>query len=369
MSGKPRIDVFKTVKGLSQRLRNDFEGVDFIVLYAHNGVGKTRLSMEFKEAGKRKKEVERDTLYFNAFTEDLFTWDNDLGSDSNRVLRLNADSRFFSGLKELEMDTRIRPFLSRYVDFDFVIDYEAWTVSFSREVRGRAKGGAESTETVSNIKVSRGEENLFVWCFFLAIAQLAIDGAEAYAWVKYLYIDDPISSLDDNNAIAVASDLAKLLRGTDGIKTVVSTHHSLFFNVMCNELKNTGSRKHKQYFLHKVSAADHHTLRTTDEAPFFHHVAMLSELRHAAESGRLYAYHFNMLRSIMEKTAVFFGYQKLEACLHGLEDEVLYARALHLLSHGKHSVYEPLEMVDDNKDLFKRILNAFLDRYDFNVPE
>ena len=50
------------------------------------------------------------------------------------------------------------------------------------------------------LKVSRGEENIFIWCFFLAIVQLTLDGAEAYEWVKYIYVDDPISSLDENNA-------------------------------------------------------------------------------------------------------------------------------------------------------------------------
>ncbi len=57
---------------------------------------------------------------------------------------------------------------------------------------------------MDDIKVSRGEENIFIWCFFLAIVQLVLDGAEAYKWVKYVYIDDPISSLDEHNAIAVA---------------------------------------------------------------------------------------------------------------------------------------------------------------------
>lgn len=58
--------------------------------------------------------------------------------------------------------------------------------------------------------MSRGEENIFIWRIFLVICELTIDGAEAYVWVKYPCIDDPISSLDDNNAIAVASDLVDL---------------------------------------------------------------------------------------------------------------------------------------------------------------
>jgi hypothetical protein len=76
-----------------------------------------------------------------------------------------------------------------------------------------------------------------------------------------------------------------------------------------------------------------------------------------------------MLRSILEKTATFFGYDDFSACILGVDDEVLYARALNLLSHGKYSIYEPREMGDDTKDLFRRILQAFETRYTFNLPE
>ena len=76
-----------------------------------------------------------------------------------------------------------------------------------------------------------------------------------------------------------------------------------------------------------------------------------------------------MLRSILEKTATFFGFENFSDCIHGIDDEILYARALNLLSHGKYSVYELKEMVGDTKELFKKILNAFLERYRFNLPD
>lgn len=198
--------------------------------------------MAFKDKGKNRRrrratvnnsvEAKGDTLYFNAYTEDLFHWDNDLNGDTARVLRINSESKFFNGFRELALEPKIFAYLERYANFDFDIDYTQWTISFSR---------GEAT----NIKVSRGEENIFIWCIYLAICELAIDGDETgpYNWVKYLYIDDPISSLDDNNAIAVASDLAQLIkRGKDKLKTVISSHHGLFFNVMCNELKNCRTR-------------------------------------------------------------------------------------------------------------------------------
>lgn len=353
MSGQPKIYPFNSMNRLVQRLRDDLNSQDFVLLYAYNGTGKTRLSMAFKEAGK-KNGIERDTLYFNAYTEDLFHWENDLEGDSKRHLNINSASRFFSGFKELALEEKIFAYLERYADFDFRIDYENWTILFSRDEN-------------EHIKVSRGEENIFIWCIFLAICELTIDGAGAYAWVKHLYIDDPISSLDDNNAIAVASDLAQLLKkGKGKLKTVISSHHGLFFNVMCNELKTSS---HKKYFLHRAHTPDSFTLRATDDTPFFHHVAILSELQQAEASGKLYTHHFNMLRSILEKTATFFGYDNFSACIHGVDDEVLYARALNLLSHGKYSAYEPREMGDDNKTLFRNILRAFLERYQFDLPQ
>jgi len=354
MTNNPRIYKYTTLRGLINRLRDDLNNQDFVLLFAYNGTGKTRISMEFKERGKRRSGIERDTLYYNAYTEDLFHWFNDLENDSERHLLINSESKFFNGFKNLALEEKIFSFLERYADFDFRIDYDEWKISFSRQDN-------------NYIKISRGEENIFIWCVFLAIVELAIDGAEAYDWVEYIYIDDPISSLDDNNAIAVASDLAKLLqKGKDRFKTVISSHHGLFFNVMCNELKKF---HHKKYFLHRPGSSATYTLRATTDTPFFHHVAMLSELQKAVESGNLYTFHFNMLRTILEKTSTFFGFDDFSACVHGLDDEVLYSRALNLLSHGKYSAYEPIEMVEDTKRLFESIFNEFTNRYRFDLPD
>ena len=276
MANQKKLYTYKTLRGLITRLRDDLNNQDFVLLYAYNGTGKTRISMEFKEKGKKKRGIDRDTLYFNAFTEDLFHWNNDLENDRERHLIINEQSKFFNGFKELELENKIFQYLERYADFEFRIDYEKWIIIFT-------KNGNDNP-----IKVSRGEENIFIWCIFLAICELVVDDTEegertgAYKWVEYFYIDDPISSLDDNNAIAIASDLAKLLKKSTGkIKTVISSHHGLFFNVMANELKKT---KHKRYFLHRDKDSDVYTLQATDETPFFHHVATLAELQQAVKS-------------------------------------------------------------------------------------
>jgi wobble nucleotide-excising tRNase len=148
---------------------------------------------------------------------------------------------------------------------------------------------------------------------------------EPYDWVKYVFIDDPISSLDEHNTVAVASDLASLLKAaSNDVKVLISTHHGLFFNVMFNELKGKKTPngkdeiKKKAYILHRLNESPTYTLQDTGESPFLHHVAALAELQAAAKSGKISQYHFNSLRSILEKTAIFFGRQHLSTCFDGL---------------------------------------------------
>lgn len=351
------MDYFNDLRQLAQDLRHKLEEKKIILLYAYNGVGKTRLSMEFKDLGKIGDE--RDTLYFNAFTEDLFSWDN----DETRVLEMNLKSSFFSGAKEYALEEKIRVFWRRFSDIDFQIDYEEGSISFSRTLPPNEEGDPEDL-TVDNIKISRGEETIFIWCFFLAIVQLVLDGDQGYSWVKYIYIDDPISSLDDNNAVAVAVLLGEILK--DGPrKVVISTHHALFYNALWNVFKS----KSRCCLHFKKNGEDGYSVSYTNDTPRFLHVAMLEELWRRAESGDLYTYHFAMLRNVLERAASFHGHEKFDECFKNeeiQEESPLYSRIINIFSHGKYSLYEPKEMMEDNKELFKKILSAFIKNYKFN---
>lgn len=389
MSNSTKIRKFTSLKSLAGKLRKELKGVrsrkktqtrkgttpvsgnDFVLLFAHNGVGKTRLSMEFKDIGKTDKK--RDTLYFNAFTEDLFDWDNDFDEDRERKIKFKSTSKFFDGLDGMGIEEVIRPHLQRYADFNFSIDYIESEIHFFREVL--VKGRSERRD---DIKISRGEENLFIWCFFLSILELAVEAkkGEPYDWVKYIFIDDPISSLDEHNTVAVASDLASLLKGaSNDVKVLISTHHGLFFNVMFNELKGKKTPsgkdeiKKKAYILHRLNESPTYTLQDTGESPFLHHVAALAELQAAAKSGKISQYHFNSLRSILEKTAIFFGRQHLSTCFDGLPRKALYVRFLNVRSHAKYSVFESDSLHSSDKKMFREILSVFLKQYSFALPD
>ncbi len=361
---------FKSLSEVASFLREQLGGKRYILLYAHNGTGKTRLSSEFKNLGKLSGE--RDTLYFNAFTEDLFTWDNDLEGDTERALRINKASKFFGALEDLEMDTQIKEFLDPYCDFDFKILDDR--VVFSR--KPTAPTGTEASEAfIDNIKISRGEEQLFKWCFFLAILRATLEREKdvkgPYDWVNYVYIDDPVSSLDEHNAIAIANRLAGMLRESKGkLKVVISTHHALFFNVLSNEFKQDKRDKHfSQFVLSQIRDSREYVLKHEDkDTPYFQHVSLMEELHQAVQTGQLYGYHFNILRTIMEKTASFHGHRHFSVCVRatGDVDAKLHQRMLDILSHGPYSLFDPKEMTEDNKENFRRIFEDFRATYLFN---
>ena len=365
----------------------------FILIYAYNGTGKTRLSTTFKNLGKKVdadgRVLERDTLYFNAFTEDLFYWDNDLESDLEPRLLVNPNSSLILGFKDLALSESIAAHFGRYCTARFEITlYSAEEVAamakpesplhylyrrFGNEMETKPKHIRFKTRTGDDsIKISRGEERIFIWCVFLAIIQQVLNGESSFSWVKYLYIDDPISSLDEHNAIVVANHLVQMFRETPTqLRMVISTHHILFFNVLSNEIKNLlKTRDFPQYCLNRDRTGNGYKLyRQRTDTPFFHHVSSLVELHEAAQSDKINTHHFNTLRSVLEKTAVFHGYGHFSSCIkknRNDADGILHQRFIDLLSHGKYSLYEPREMGEQTRDYFRTILQGFLRDYPFN---
>ena len=371
----------KDLKELASRFRGFLAPKDakkFILLYAYNGTGKTRLAGAFKDLGKEINQdgetILRDTLYFNAFTEDLFSWHNDLDNDSERYLTLHPTSQFFAGLEELEMDNRIGPILRRYADFQFKLDKVPLNNSLGEPIGEQhivrffrtfitPSGKVEA----NNIKVSRSEENIFLWCFFLAIVRLVLDGDKNYKWVKYVYVDDPISSLDENNAIAVASHLAHMLtNANDAPKTVISTHHTLFFNVLCNEIKKGKSHR---FFLRNDDSSGGYLLSDTNDKPFLHHLATLAELNKVTQFGDIKRHHFNMMRCIMEQTAIFCGLSDWTECIMVPEndpDRDLHERMINVMSHADYLINEPHEPPDRYRDDFRKIFEKFASSHLFS---
>lgn len=387
-------------------LRRNFEKDDrdqftnCALIFAYNGTGKTRLSYDYAHFD-RTEDAPQHTLYYNAYTEDLFTWDNDLENNTDHHLLINQNSALIQGLAGSNFSEPLRKYLQVFTDIDFEFHYSEDNpdlpdyVVFSKTIKQRERVNGVWTDydmEVENIKISRGEERLFVWCFFRCIIDNVLGGNDTYKNIEYIYIDDPMSSLDDNNVIAFAEQLYAVIRaqlkqeieayraGKEGfrrIKFVVSSHHALFFHTMLHGL--SADRKLGKYYLSRDKQTDRLVLKSmSDNTPFYYNVAMMSEIQRAIKTGKLYTYHFTVLRSVMEKIKEFFGHNDFGYILEGItyrgnvlqQDELaeFYSRVVNVLTH-QGSMFSPTLMNDDNKELATTLFNHLVKKYQFILPD
>jgi len=71
----------------------------------------------------------------------------------------------------------------------------------------------------------------------------------------------------------------------------------------------------------------------------------------------------------MEKTASFYGYRSFADCIRPEEDDAdktMYTRVVNIMSHGNYSLYEPIEMMEENKAIFRKVLMDFRRNFPFN---
>ncbi|RPF11561.1 AAA family ATPase [Vibrio crassostreae] len=363
------------------------------LIYAFNGTGKTRLSREFKElleadidTGDDDTEAlsSKNILYYNAFTEDLFYWDNDLNGDEDRKLKIHPNAftkwvledqgqgpAIIDHFKRLTNSTVEPLFNSEYTtkghnDQDIVV--KAFSeVSFSQ-------GSGE--QTITNIKISKGEESNLIWSIFYSLLEQVIEelntpepedrSTNDFDNLTNVFIDDPVSSLDENHLIELAVDLAELIRSNQSeLKFIITTHNPLFFNVLFNELnsddKDSGYKKKwfKNYRLDKEADGTFLLEEQPKDSAFSYHLHLKSELEKAIETGALGKYHFNYLRNILEKTTIFLGYKRWGELLPQAGDgnaNPYEARIMNLRSHSKYAGEEMVALTDDEKRVLTRLI-------------
>lgn len=360
----------QTLTEIAQTLRDTDKKVQLI--YAFNGVGKTRLSSEFKEliapkvAGEAEDEVNKKVkvLYYNAFTEDLFYWDNDLYEDRNRKLIIHPNDftgLLFKFLTDQGLDGNIASQFQHYTNSSITPEFNN---EFSEVTFSIKRGGDDSIE---NIKISKGEESNFIWCIFYSLIEQVVDilnitelenrSTDQFNQLEYIFIDDPVTSLDDNHLIELAVDLAGLIRRSDyqfnKLKFIITTHNPLFYNVLCNRL--SGAAK---IILEKMDDGTFE-IKQTNDSPFSYHLFLLAELEKAIQTNEIKKYHYNFLRQLFEKTATFLGYQDWKDLLPDDARKAYYDLIISFRSHAKHSAEETI-FVDDNEKRVMRFLVNYI---------
>jgi wobble nucleotide-excising tRNase len=352
--GQSLIEIAQTLKAADKKVQ---------LIYAFNGSGKTRLSRVFKEliAPKNPETEEEETkikiMYYNAFTEDLFYWDNDLDADSDRKLKIQPNSFTNWVLREQGQDRNIvenfQQLTNDKLTPQFSEDFTEVRFSFER-------GNENDTEFV---KISKGEESCFIWSVFfslmeqvvsvLNIAEKEIRETDQYNNLDYIFIDDPVSSLDDTHLIELAVNIAELIKtSTSELKFIITTHNPLFYNVLFNEFNRVKSTKKMR--LEKINDGTFSIGELASDSPFSYHLFLLSELEKAIQPpSDIKKFHFNFLRNILEKTSTFLGYNKWEDLLPQESREAYYKRIINLSSHSKHNGDE-ISIVEEND---KRVLS------------
>ncbi|WP_153774948.1 anticodon nuclease [Pseudomonas sp. MNR3A] len=371
----------KTLTEIAEQLRSTNKKVQLI--YAFNGTGKTRLSRAFKQLiapkpnrGEDGSEASQSglsrnkILYYNAFTEDLFYWDNDLTGDAEPKLKIQPNTFTDWVLMDQGQDRNVITTFQRYTNDKLTPRFnaeqkeektgEVTLRAFSEVTFSLERGNDERS---GNLKISKGEESNFIWSMFytlleqvigvLNVAEPADRETDQFNMLEYVFIDDPVSSLDENHLIQLAVNLGQLISSSaSDVKFVVSTHSALFYNVLYNEV---GAKS--GYIL---SGLDDGTFvyeekKGDSNKSFSYHLHIKSLIEQAIASNNVQRYHFALLRNLYEKTANFLGYQRWSELLP--EDRKAYAtRVMNFYPHNTLSNEEIAEPTPPEKEMVGLLL-------------
>ncbi len=355
---------------IAQSLKSNTKKVQLI--YAFNGTGKTRLSREFKEliSPKETDETNEESsikiLYYNAFTEDLFYWDNDLDADLDRKVKIQPNSFTDWVLRDQGQDQNIirtfQQLTNEKLTPQFSENYSEIHFSFER-------GNEESSEYV---KISKGEESCFIWSIFYSLMEQVVGvlnipepnerETNQFNDLKYVFIDDPVSSLDDNHLIELAVNVAELIKSSQSnLKFIITTHNPLFYNVLFNEIGNKVC-----YMLNKLEDGTYNLQekRGDSNKSFSYHLYIKQTIEEAIVANTIQKYHFILLRNLYEKTANFLGYPQWSRLLP--DDKMLYYnRIIQFTSHSTLSHEVVPEPTEQEKQTVTFLLNHLVNNNNY----
>lgn len=328
------------------------------LLFACNTTGKTRLSKMFKE------QYNEEVLCYNAFLEDLFYWDNE-----NIVLKIDHSSDLAKLINDEGLDGKIIGNFKKLTNskIEPIFDIPNGNITF-----GNHTGDEVSSD---NIKVSRGEESLFIWSIFYTILKETVEilqeeqdsrSTKYFDNIKYIVIDDPVSSMDDTRIITIALELLEIIKIIEekklNLKILICTHHSLFYNILYRKQKKGWNQYNA--ILSRSTDNKLDLKYQNSDSPFSYHNLIVKEIKKAITDNYIQKYHFNLFRALLEKTANFLGYNNGWGCLlDDDENKKTFVKQLNHYSHSSLSEIESRHLSDEEKEAFKNTFNAFIAKF------
>lgn len=348
-----------TINEIAEQLKVSKQPI--VLIYAFNSTGKTKLSVEYKNITKREN-GKHTGVYYNAYSEDLFRWDNDEenGNENMRleILKSSLNPYFSSILENPDLlEEKLAPYLPKYTyEFDVNSNPEIGidAVRFSRD-------------GINNIKISRGEERIFIWCFFLALF-------EADAWTgdqdAHFFIDDPVSSMDDHNIFITANSVIKLIDDKIATKSekriIITSHHIGLFSILSDRLMNSS---HKNNTKRNILSIHNNELelKNHDKDVFLYHLYLMQILNEYIAEKKVMGYHFVMLRQLLEIISSFLGVGGIKKALEeiGYDKNIeMVSNQVNALSH-KDARPQSAELNPNDAELLEEIFTKIQDKYNF----
>ncbi len=380
----------KLLKEIAQQLKDSNKKVQLI--YAFNGTGKTLLSHEFRELISSSDDIENETeqteeghchkiLYYNSHTEDLFYWRKQAGTSAEPMLLIQPNTFTDWILGNQGQDQKIVASFQRYTNSTIIpffnTDFDKVKFLISESDKDDDPSSDPESIVLKPIKISKGEESNFIWSIFYSLFEQVIDvlsepepserETNQFDQLQYIFIDDPVSSLDENHLIELAVNLAGLIKksyfsNSQGIKYIVSTHNPLFYNVMFNEL---GSKSCYMFSKNEDGTFDLVEKNGDSNQSFSYHLFLKQTIEQAIEENNIQKYHFTLLRNLYEKTASFLGYPTWSELLP--DDRQTYLnRIIQFTSHSTLSNETVAEPTEPEKQTVKLLLQHLLTNYNFS---
>ncbi|MDB5268916.1 MAG: anticodon nuclease [Hymenobacter sp.] len=343
---------------------------NIILVYAFNGTGKTRLSVAYKDSTKLKGL--HTGVYYNAFSEDLFTWDNDEDNDGQKkVLKVVPSSlnQFHSLITEDDVKEKSIAYNPGY---NFYFNPYSDASKGIESISFYAEGDEETP-----IKISRGEERIFVWCFFLALFEKEGMADEKNA---HFFIDDPVSSLDDHNIFITANLISELIIDNfESRKIIITTHHLGIYSILSDFLRkgeNAGKfrendKEKTPKFKIQILEKRNNELKLINgrKAVMLYHLRLLHLLEKAKDDEIHYLYHFAWLRQILENVSSFLGKGNFGYALEqiGITDANRVADIINALSHKRVYYFQSTLMNEQEEEIFQDVFTKLKEKYRFEL--
>lgn len=357
---------YKDLDDIAKEIAESLNTKDILV-YAFNATGKTRLSVLLDKNDYEEENIK--SLSYNAIVEDYFSWDNE-----KFTFKIITGTWLFNFINDEGLDGDIIDVFNNFIEADIKPEIDLTTGEMRFYVTNI--GGSKKA-----VKISKGEERLFQWSVFYSVLKRATDllaekeedrSLKVFNQLKYIVIDDPISSLDDYKVYTLSMQILELIKSVHArkisVRFLLLTHHALFYNIIFNTLRNRGKDSAAFYFLNKIDE-EYELKDVKNNQLAVSHIVMLKEIKRAIQSNNLRKKDFNKFRSVLEKTSIYLGFEKWEDLFEGYKETEAVRKIVNMNSHEKYVEMDTEFLTNEQIQILTSAFNYFVEEYKVQLGE